>query len=272
MNRALARCLLPLVVLLATLSGDGAAQEDYRSLDAGRPIRVTDAFPLKFKEWEVQLGVRGRWADERRGAAGAIALEAGVLRNTSFGFELEPAIEREAGESVHGIESISLHVLHNIVRESWSSPAVAVRIDADAPGGSLGREDWGIAGQLVATRSMASGLRLHANGGYHSATRRDGDDAWLAGIAADYALGFSGRLLVADVVTEIPTNGGRSRLWVEVGGRVQISNTSVLDLGLATRADQWRDRANVEFVIGLSRTFGIGALARVPAIPAPEIR
>jgi hypothetical protein len=79
-------------------------------------------------------------------------------------------------------------------------------------------------------------------------------------------------MLVADVYTEIPASGGRSRLWLEVGARVQISNTSVLDLGLASRADEWRQGANVELVLGLSRTFGIRSLTRVPAMPPPEIR
>ena len=269
-----ARSIAATIALLTILGVQGLlAQEDYRSLDAGRPILVTDAFPLKHKEWEIQFGVRGRVAEDRRGASGALAIEAGILRNTAFGVEFEPAVEREGGRSANGVEALSLHFLHNVVRESWGWPAVAVRVDADAPiGGRLGRNSWGISSQLVATRTLASGLRFHGNGGYAAAAARDGGDAWVAGLAADYALGFSGRMLVADVYTEIPASGGRSRLWLEVGARVQISNTSVLDLGLASRADEWRQGANMELVLGISRTFGIRSLTRVPAMPPPEIR
>ncbi len=38
--------------VVVLLSGRAAtAQEDFRSLDAGRPLKVTDAYPKKFLEW-----------------------------------------------------------------------------------------------------------------------------------------------------------------------------------------------------------------------------
>lgn len=259
---------------LMVSAGPAFAQEDYRSLDSGRPIRASDAVPLKLHEFEFQFGMRGRFGDPSSGAAGAIALEAGILPNTGLGLELEPAIERARGDSDAGIEGLSLHVMHAILREAWRRPALALRLDAGVPiGGALGRDDWGIAGQIIATRRTASGLRLHGNAGYQNASRDDGGDAWLVGLAGDYALGFSGRMLVAGVSAEVPVHGQRTRLWIETGARIQISNTTVLDLGVSTRADQWRsDGANVELIAGISRAFGIRALTPVPVLPPPAIR
>jgi hypothetical protein len=39
---------------------EAIAQEDFRSLDAGRPLKVTDAYPKKYLEWELRLGLQGR--------------------------------------------------------------------------------------------------------------------------------------------------------------------------------------------------------------------
>ena len=47
------------VMVAAILWGREAnAQEDFRSLDAGRPLKVTDAYPKKYLEWEFQFGLR----------------------------------------------------------------------------------------------------------------------------------------------------------------------------------------------------------------------
>ncbi len=53
--------------------------------------------------------------------------------------------------------------------------------------------------------------------------------------------------------------------------RIQISNVSVLDVGLATRLDEWEaGGANLELVIGFARVFGVGV--SVDDYPNPSIR
>ena len=50
------------VMVAALLWGREAnAQEDFRSLDARRPLKVTDAYPKKYLEWEFQFGLQGGW-------------------------------------------------------------------------------------------------------------------------------------------------------------------------------------------------------------------
>ena len=126
---------------------------------------------------------------------------------------------------------------------------------------------------LLLTRSFSNRLRIHLNGGYVLASEVDGDDYWRGGIAFDIPVGFSSRLIMGDLYTEIPADTGPTRTWAELGTRVQITNLTVIDMGLATRLDEWnRGVANVRLVVGFSRVFGIGGLVRVPEYPNPRIR
>jgi hypothetical protein len=105
------------------------------------------------------------------------------------------------------------------------------------------------------------------------ASELDSGDYWRGGVAFDVPVGFSSRLIMGNVYTEIPVDTGVTRIWAELGGRLQLSNRTVLDVGLATRLDEWnRGAANVTLVAGLSRMFGIGGLMRVPDYPDPRIR
>lgn len=260
---------------LVARPGAAGAQEDFRSLDLDRPLRVVDAYPKKFLEWELQLGARGEWAEARRGLVGSLEVETGLFRNFELGVEVEPAFENVDGEgSASGLEGAGLHALYNFNQESWSWPALAVQGDVEAPlGGGPGREEWAYGGRLIATRSFASRLRLHANAGYLAAAVADGDDVWLGGLAFDRPIGLFSRLILGGVFAEIPVESGRARVWAELGTRLQLTNLSVLDLGLATRLDEWADgRASVELVAGFSRIFSVRPLVRAPPYPDPAIR
>ena len=263
------------VAVLAASPHHAAAQEDFRSLDPDRPLHVTDAYPKKFMEWEFQVGLEGAWTQAgRRALGGLFELETGLFRNFEIGGGLELATEDEGGVSRTGIEAVELDALYNFNHESWAWPAVAVQIGAEIPvGGDLSRDDWALGADLILTRSFASRLRLHANSGYVIAARRDDDDYWRGGLAFDVPMGFGSRILLGDLYAEIPIDTGRTRVWAELGTRIQVSNVSVFDLGLATRLDEWEaGAANVRLVIGLSRVFGIGAWVDVPEYPNPRIR
>ena len=262
--------------LLVLGPGAAVAQEDFRSLDVGRPLRTTDAYPKKLFEWEIQVGARGEITEGGNAGAAPLALEVGLLPNLEAGIDVEPAFEDPAGAaSTWGLEEVGFHALYNFNQESWSWPAVAVQVGVDGPlgGGDVARDSWGASGRLVATRSFASRLRLHANGGYTARQDPDGGDFWTGGVALDLPLGLSSRLLMADVFTEVPVQGGTTRTWTEVGARFQVSNWTVVDLGIGTRLDEWADgRSNIELTVGLSRVFGIRGLTPTPPYPEPSIR
>ncbi len=252
-----------------------AAQEDFMSADLERPLLVEDAFPLKFREWEVELGLRGGPAETGSGLLGIAELKSGLFLNGEVGLEIEAGVQdsgSDVGGSLSGIEAVSAHLLYGLSRETWGWPAFAGRVDVSSPGtGSFGREDWGVQFKGIATRSLGR-LRLHANGGYALAGTDDGGDFWLVGVALQYPIGLFSRAILGDIYAELPTGDGRARVWVEFGTRWQLANRSVLDFGIATRLDEWEaGNANVQLVIGISRIFGIPDLVRVSPVSAPRI-
>ena len=250
-------------------------QEDFRSLDAGRPLKVTDAYPKKLREWEFQAGLEGAWTEDGRSALGGLfELEVGLFYNFEIGLGLELATEDEDGESRTGLEGVEVGALYNFNQEGWAWPALAVQSGFELPvGGDLARDDWAWGVDVVLTKSFANRMRLHGNGGYVVASRQDGDDYWRGGLAFDAPLGFGSRILLGDVYAEIPVDTGRTRVWAELGARIQVSNVSVFDLGLSTRLDEWEaGAANLRVILGFSRVFGIGAFVPVPACLQPRIR
>ena len=270
------RAVSALVLSSVLLSGGPAsAQEDFRSLDAGRPLRVTDAFPKKYLEWEFQAGLQGGWVEGgRRSLEGLFELGTGLFRNFEIGAGLRVATVDGGMNTTTGFEALEVDALYNFRHEGWTWPAIAVQTGVEAPaGGDPSREDWAWGADLILTRSFSRGLRVHVNGGRFVASEVDGDDYWRGGLAFDIPLGFSSSLIVGDLYTEIPVNTGPTRLWAELGARLQISNMTVLDVGLTTRMDEWDDgAANIGLVVGFGRVFGIGGLVRVPEYPNPAIR
>lgn len=274
-SRGRTRSFFIVAAALAVSPSHATGQEDFRSLDPDRPLHVTDAYPKKYMEWEFQVGLRGAWTEAgRKALEGLIELETGLFRNFEIGVGLEVATEDAAGVARTGIEAVELDALYNFNQEGWAWPAVSVQVGAEIPvGGDLSRDDWAWGADLILTRSFASRLRLHTNSGYVVSSRADGDDYWRGGLAFDVPMGLGSRIFMGDLYAEIPVDSGRTRVWAELGTRIQVSNVSVVDLGLATRLDEWDAGAgNVRLIIGLSRVFGIGAWVDVPKYPNPRIR
>ena len=184
------------------------------------------------------------------------------------------ATEDDGASTTTGLEALEVEALYNFKHEGWAWPAVAIQASAEAPtGGDLSRDDWAWGVDLLLTRSFSNRLRIHVNGGYVVASEVDGDDYWRGGVAFDIPMGFSSRLIMGDVYAEVPVDTGSTRAWAELGTRVQVTNLTVIDVGLATRLDEWNGgAANVRLVVGFSRVFGIGGLVRVPEYPDPIIR
>ena len=250
----------------------GLAQDDYRHADEGRPIRVEDAYPIKFGELEWELGASSEIAEGSSGSTGVFELKFGFARNFQLGVEAGGAWARAGGISQTGIEGLGVHVLYNLNQESRNAPAFGIRGDLGSPGaGGLGDDGW--SGRLKAILTKSFGLlRVHVNGGYSWVSRFDGGDLWSVGLALDRPLGLSSKLVLGDVFIEVPAGPEEARVWAEVGLRMQITKTMVLDFGLKSRLDRWTDGApNVGFVIGLSRTFGLARFISVPAYPNPRI-
>lgn len=263
-----------LILPAGALPGALAGQEDFRNTDRGRPLLTEDAYPIEFREWEFELGGRGRLVEGEtgNGAGAAVGVKTGLFLNTQVGLEVETALEQHVAGTEFGLGGVGASLLYGLRRETWRGPALAVRADAHAPGSErVGRGDWAFDLTGILTRSFGR-FRMHANGGHHFGGEGVDGDSWRVGIAVDYPAGLFSRLLMADVVAEVPVHGGRSRVWLELGTRWQSTNASVIDLGVATRLDEWEaGRSNVEVTVGIARAFGISGLIGVPAYPEPTL-
>ncbi|MEE8490067.1 MAG: hypothetical protein V3S60_00370 [Acidimicrobiia bacterium] len=267
---------------LLFLSSSALAQEDFRNADPDRPIQVEDAYPLKYREWELELGTRPELRDGAPNLYSWMAeLKTGIYYDLQLGVELETVLRSGGGlDSKFGIEELDLHLLYNFNQETRTLPAVGVRADLFVPtGGELGRDEFGYAVKALATRSFGR-LRLHGNLGYRF-SNEDGEpaasdpleaeDVWLGGLAFDFPIGLFSRLVLGDVFVELPADRGETRVTTELGVRFQIRNTWVLDLGLASVVSDWDDGANGAVIVGLSHTFGVRWLVNVPPYPDPTV-
>ncbi len=249
------------------------AQDDFLHVDEGRPIRIGDAYPIKFMEWEWEIGTSADLAEGGNyETAGVIEFKLGIARNFELGIETRSALTREAGVSQSGIEEFATHLLFNLNQEGVSMPAFAIRGDLIAAGvGAVGRQDPAAAIKGLVTRTLG-GWRAHVNAGFTWASASDGGDYWIGGIGFDRALGLSSRVLLGDIYVEIPADGGQERVWLDLGSRFQMTKTLVLDAGISARLDEWVDgNSNIGITVGLSRNFGFGSLVAVPPYPNPRI-
>ena len=257
-------------VLLVTPLG---AQEDFRHVDEGRPVHVEDAYPIKFREWEWELGLSAEGLEGgTREVESVLELKTGILRNAQVGLELHGVLERAGGVSETGLESFAGHVLYNLNQEGRRAPAFGLRLDVASPGiGELGHNDPSVRLKAMLTRGVGAS-RVHLNGGYRWSGAADGGDVTEVGVALDRTWGLTSRLLVGDVFLEIPESG-RTRVRVDVGARLQWSKQTVVDLGVGSRLDTWDDGVpNLGLTVGVSRASGIRALVPDPSYPNPRLR
>lgn len=260
------------LVMSGLVTKEAAAQDGWYHVDADHPLRVEDAYALKFNEWEWQLGSEGATGGASA-FAGILELKTGLLPNLQLGAEVHAENAAHDGNRESGLEEISAHLLYNLNREGRRSPALALRVDTHFPGtGEVGRDQVGVRTALLATRTL-SGFRTHINVARRFEDSDEQDDAWEVGVALERALGFSGRSLLADVFAEIPVSEGRARVWLDVGSRLQVTRKSVLAIGLFTRLDrigEGESRAGLR--LGWTRSFGFSWLTSVPDYREPRLR
>jgi hypothetical protein len=248
------------------------AQDGFRHIDENRPLRVEDAYPIKFKEWEWEVGVAGSIDDTGKGASSQLEIKTGVARNWEMGIAVHTGWERRGGISNGGIEAVGLHLLYNVNQEGRSAPAVAFRADVMSPGvGDAGLVRASGRFRGLATKTFG-GIRLHGNATYTMLTPDDGSDYWSLGLAFDCPMALSSRAIMGDPYLEPGHDGEPAAVWLDVGSRTQVTKSIVLDLGLATRIDYWLDgRTNFALTLGVSRDFGFIGMVRVPPYQNPRI-
>jgi hypothetical protein len=234
--------MAPALVALA-FAPRAQAQTDYYNTDAGRPVRIEDAYPTERYAFELQIApVRV----ERIGGGGYVwgiepEIGYGILPRThlEIGVPLV-ALDVPGTPNRSGAAGVELSMLHNLNAETAGLPAFGIAAEVVLPTGPFGPERVipSVTGLVTRTFSL---LRAHVNAQY---TFADADDAgsgletsqWLAGLAVDRTMPLRSTLLTAEAFAQQPLDDDEPVDWtVGAGVRMQRSPRLAIDAGVGRR-------------------------------------
>ncbi|MGI9179077.1 MAG: hypothetical protein ACR2H9_00990, partial [Longimicrobiaceae bacterium] len=247
-----------------------AAQTDYYNTDAGRPVRIEDAYPVERYAFEAQVaplrllrtdGGEYHWEIEPE-------LAYGILPRTHVEVGLPLLFsDGEDGRNRFAVGGIDLKVFHNLNVETRTLPAFAVAADVLFPVGSGAPDRIYPSVTGIATRTFRL-ARVHVNGQYTLGSTPDAEvqvgeaSRWLAGVAVDRTFPLQAALLIGDVYAERPLHAGEALRWtVEAGGRYQLDPFFALDAGIGRHLTG--DEQGWFLTLGAARAFAVRSLMRV---------
>jgi hypothetical protein len=243
-SRTWSRPALGVLIALGAAPAGLAAQTDYYNTDAGRPVRIEDAYPVERYAFEAQVAPlrlertdagEYHWEIEPE-------LAYGILPRTHLEVGL-PLVFADAGETGDGfgIGGIGLSLLHNLNLETRTLPAFAVAAEAVLPVGNSvpDRVYPSVKGNATRTFELA---RVHLNAQYTFGSAPDLEESvgdvsrWMAGVAVDKTFPLRAALLIADVFVEQPLHEEADLSWtIEAGTRYQLNPFFSLDAGIGRR-------------------------------------
>jgi hypothetical protein len=249
---------------IAAGAGRAQAQADYRNLDPGRPIAVEDAQPIEYRAMESQYGIprftrasRGQWI---------FSLEPefkwGIFKDTQLGFSSEYVAAHEAGHTVITQRDQQVHLLYNFNQETRTLPAFAVRSELTIRSGGLGSQHEHGALKGIVSKTFGEN-RVHLNGSYAvGPTARPGRGGELVsryfyGAAYERTLPLQFLVLLADVYARKPIDNSRTEVVFDLGARLQLTPTWVLDAGLSSGALRPSVGPQIGITFGLSHSFSL---------------
>lgn len=234
----------------ASLPRVAAAQTDYYNTDAGRPIRIQDAYALERRGFELQAAPlrleRGAGGAYRWGIEPEIAY--GILPRTQIeiGFPVSFIESGVAGRSSSGLAGIDLSVLHNLNAET-RIPALAIAAQVLVPAGNLGPDRAYSSLTGIATKTFPW-ARFHVNAQYTFGKSPDAAapaavgtqvveiSRWLGGLAVDRTLPLRSLLLTGEIYARGGlADAGETEWNAGVGTRYQLSPRLAMDAGLGRR-------------------------------------
>jgi hypothetical protein len=256
---------LALGAVLAAVPAPLAGQTDYYNTDAGRPVRIEDAYPTERYAFELQLAPLRL----ERVAGGAYNWEIepelayGILPRTHLEVGFPLAWTDAAGsESTSGLAGIDVSMLHNLNVETEGLPAFGIAAEAVLPVGNLAPDRLYPSVKGIATRTFGF-ARFHVNGQYTFGSAPDegvrlseaptmaADDVtvaprqpepdteasrWMAGVAVDRTLPLRSMLVIADLYAEQPLVQGEKLEWnAGAGIRYQRGPQLAVDVGVGRR-------------------------------------
>ena len=266
---------LLLFLLFLLVPGAIHAQTDYYNTDAGRPVRIEDAYATERYAFELKVASvrleRLRGGHYTWGAEPEIAY--GLLPRTHIELGMPLLVtDPDGAPSEGGVAGLEVSVLHNLNAETRTLPALGLRADlllpvghlapghAYASGTALLTRTWPFARLHVNARYTAGPTpdRLDQNGGVSPAEHAVETERWLAGIAVDRAFPLSAFLLIAEVYARQPIEQDADVQWhTGAGVRYQLTPRLAVDAGVGRRLT---DREAWTVTFGTAWAFGLRAL------------
>lgn len=272
-GRAQARPRKITAIAVALLVGAGGAstaraQTDYYNTDAGRPIRIEDAYAIERRAFELQVapirlerGARGQyhWSIEPEIAYGLFP-----RTQLEVGFPitwLDGASERSAR-----LSRIEVSLLHNLNAET-RIPALAVAAEVLVPVGSGASDEVHTSLKGIATKTFRF-ARFHVNGQYTlgdapvaapstpASAQVEEASRWMSGVAVDRAFPLRALLVTGEVFAQGALAEGSETEWnATVGSRMQLSPRWALDAGIGRKLNG--DDRTWSFTMGGAVAFGL---------------
>ncbi len=237
--------LLAAVTALSAPVAPLSAQTDYYNTDAGRPVRIEDAYAIERRAVELQLAPfrveRARGGAYRWGLEPELAVGLFPRTQVEIGIPLAH-VEGIAGRRQTALAGIDASVLYNLNAET-RLPALALVADVLLPVGALAPGKAYPSFKAIATKTF-SRARFHVNGqvtvgdapvataGSNSTAASAELSRWLVGVAVDRTLPLRSLLLTAELVTSQPLDDTQRTVWDVAGGaRYQLSPRLAVDGG-----------------------------------------
>jgi hypothetical protein len=234
---------------------------DHKNLDAGRPLRVEDAYTIAAGEAEIEAGL-GVAALRRGIARGLLPIEIlyGLAPNFQAGIGTALATDPRTKDDGEHSGDLHLSALYNLNQETLALPAFGVKLDAALPTG-VGAHGIDVGVKGIVTKSVDR-LSTHLNAGYTFATDARGeerDGRYVLVLGASYPVGaprYTRATIIADVFTEQAVRRADAPIGgAEIGFRYQLTPRLVWDAGMGTEFAGPRGRAVFTFTTGLSFGF-----------------
>jgi hypothetical protein len=244
MSRFAGLLVLALCAAAIALPTVAAAQTDYYNTDAGRPVRVEDAYPVEYRGLELQLaplrlerstGPQYKWEVEPE-------IAWGILPRTQLeiGF---PIAYGDASGTMRGggLAGIDISALHNLNVET-AIPALGIAGSVLLPVGGAAPDKAYASVKGIVTRTF-TWARFHVNGEYTFGSEPDFAamrfpglvelSRWWTGVAVDRTFPLRSLLVTAELVAEQPIHEDDDVRWETAAGiRYQLDPRWALDAGI----------------------------------------
>lgn len=254
---------LALVVAAFGFPVSSPAQVDYRNLDAGRPLRTEDAIPVEQYGFELALSLQYQTSNHGRESLISPELTYGVVANGHIELAFPLSARRADGATDFGLAGPRLAGFYNFNAEGVVLPAISLQTELALPLGAAAGDELRTTVTAVATRSWGRS-RTHLNaqislgGGADAAAVHAAPD-WAISLALDYSFIRQSLLLAAETTVERPAPGVPLGVTLGLGGRLQVTPTVVLGLGLARRLSR-ESAPDARLLLGISHAFAIRGL------------